>query len=135
MLSLVLVFSIVAAKAQTVKEYKAQIPFAFSVGQKSYQAGDYVIKVSKFSVSSVALSLEDNEKNVLQTIFAQGNGNIAKAEPKLLFNRNGDQLTLSNMTMPEMGLSIAGSNDKKQAGKESGRPTAKIQGVAVASKE
>ncbi|HLM62605.1 MAG TPA: hypothetical protein VK308_17535 [Pyrinomonadaceae bacterium] len=105
-LSLVIVFSIVSANAQTVKQYAAEIPFDFSIDQKSYQAGSYVIKVSKFSQSSIALSLEDKENHVLQTIFVSANGDVAKNEPKLSFTVRDNQRFLTKIAMQDMGLTI-----------------------------
>ncbi len=82
LLSLIVFFSIVSVQAQTVKQYAAEIPHDFNIGQKSYQAGSYTIKVSKVSLNVVSLSLEDKEKNNLQTILVRQNSNVAKREPK-----------------------------------------------------
>lgn len=127
-LSLVFVFSIIGAQAQTVKQYQAQIPFDFNIGQKSYPAGDYVIKVSKFSADGVALSLEDKENHRLQTILLPKNGNVSANEPKLLFTRYENQRFLSQMLMEEMGVSLIKSDTEKRIA-EKGK-----QGVAIAER-
>jgi hypothetical protein len=132
-LSLVAVFSIVSVNAQTVNQYAANIPFDFSIGQKSYQAGSYVIKVSKVAQGSIALSLEDKDKNLLQTILVRRNGDIARVEPKLVFTRHDNQRFLTKMLMEEMGVSIAVSNSDIQASKAKGQPEA-AKGTAVALK-
>ena len=133
-LSLVIVFSIVSANAQTVKQYAAEIPFDFSIGQKSYQAGSYVIKVSKVSQSNIALLLEDKNKNLLQTILVRGNGDVAKNEPKLVFTRHDNQRVLTKMTMPDMGVTVPVSEDTRQNSKAKALPAGQAQGVATATK-
>ena len=131
-LSLVAVFSIVSANAQTIKQYAAEIPFNFSVGEKSYEAGSYVIKVSKLNAtSSIALMLEDKNKNLLQTIIVQQNGNVAKSEPKLVFTTHSNQRFLSKMIMQEMGVSIDVASREKQNARAKGKPEAPAEGVAA----
>jgi hypothetical protein len=133
-LSLVVVFSIISAQAQTSKQYAAEIPFNFSVGQKSYQAGSYVIKVSKLrATNSISLSLEDKEKNLLQTILVRENGDVAKAEPKLIFTSHDNQRFLTKMVMQGMGVSIVVSDNDKQNLKAKGKPEVAARGAAVAS--
>ena len=133
MLCLVFVFAAVSAKAQTVKQYAAEIPFDFSIAQKSYQAGSYVIKISNLSLYNVALSLEDKDKNILQTIFIRGNGDAIKKEQKLVFTRTGDQRVLSQMVTNENEFLIPAPNYTKRNLKAKGKPEAKTDVVAVAS--
>jgi hypothetical protein len=133
MLCLVFVFAAVSAKAQTVKQYSAEIPFDFNIAQKSYQAGSYVIKISKLSLSNVALSLEDKDKNILQTVFIRGNGEAFKNEEKLVFTRDGEQRVLSQMVTHENEFKIPAPNYMKRNLKAKGKPEAKTDVVAVAS--
>jgi hypothetical protein len=126
-LTLVIVFSIVSAQAQTVKQYAAEIPYDFNIGQKSYQAGSYVVKVSKISTGIVSLSLEDKEKNKLQTILVRENKNVAKREPKLIFTSYDNRRFLTGAAMQEMGLAIAVSKDDKLRAKAKERPESKEQ--------
>jgi hypothetical protein len=133
MLCLVFVFAAVNAKAQTVKQYAAEIPFDFSIAQKSYQAGSYVIKISKLSLSNVALSLEDKNKNILQTIFIRGNGDAFKKEQKLVFTRDGEQRVLSQIVTNESEFAIPALNYMKRDLKAKGQPAAKTDVVSVAS--
>lgn len=135
MLCLVFVLSAVSAKAQVAtKRYAAQIPFDFSIGQKSYQAGSYVIRVSKLSLDSVSLALEDKDRKVLKTIIVRGNGDLAKTEEKLVFTRNGEQRILSRLVTQENGFTIPSSNESKRALlKAQGKPEVKTEVVTIAS--
>jgi hypothetical protein len=126
-LSLIVVFSIVSANAQTVKQYAAEIPYDFNIGQKSHRAGSYIIKVSKLSTSVVSLSLQDKNENNLQTIIVRENGNTAKREPKLVFTSYDSHRFLTGMSMQEMGLSIVVSKETKLSVKAQGRPESKRQ--------
>lgn len=133
-LSLVIVFSVVSAKAQSVKEYKAQIPYDFNIGQKSYKAGDYVIKVSDVSSSTVALTLQDDDNNNLQTILVRENGNVAKKEPKLHFTTIENQRFLTAMSTKEMGVSILASKKAKQLARMQGKPETNTETAVVVAK-
>ena len=126
-LSLIVVFSIVSANAQTVKQYAAEIPYDFNIGQKSHQAGSYIIKVSKLSTSAISLSLQDKNQNNLQTILVRENGNIAKREPKLVFTSYDNHRFLTGISMQEMGLSIVVSKNAKLSVKAQKRPESKGQ--------
>lgn len=133
MLSLVVVFSIISAQAQTVKQYEAEIPYSFNVGEKAYEAGSYVIKISKVSNGILAMSLEDKAKNDLQTILVRENGNVAKGEPKLVFTTYNNHRFLTGMSMQERGLLIVVSKEDKMIAKAQGKPAA--EQPTIASKE
>ena len=132
-LSLVVVFSIVSANAQTIKQYAAEVPFDFNIGQKSYQAGSYVIKISKHSQSSLVLSLEDKNKNLLQSILVRGNGDVSKNETRLIFTHHDNQRVLTKMMTPDMGVTVL-ANDAARNSKAKALPAGRAQGVAVAAK-
>ena len=134
MLCLVFVLAAVSAKAQVAtKHYAAQIPFDFSIGQKSYQAGRYVIRVSKLSLGSVSIALEDENRNLLKTVMVQGNGEESKNEEKLVFTRDGEQRILSQLVTHESEFTIPLSKESKRTLKAKGKPEAKTEVVAVAS--
>jgi hypothetical protein len=107
-LSLVFAFSIVSAHAQqTVKQYEAKIPFDFNIGQKSYQAGNYVIKIKRLASNGLSLSLEDEKHNNLQTVIVSETGNLVKGEPQLLFSRHENQRYLTEVVTAEVGVAVA----------------------------
>lgn len=132
-LSLLVVFSCVSAKAQTVEQFAAKIPFNFNIGQKSFEAGDYVIKVAKHPAGAITLSLEDSERNNLQTVLVQRNGDVGKDKPQLIFARSVNRRYLSGMFMPNMELSISASNGKEEIRAAKGSPAVDNQGIAVAA--
>ncbi|MDQ3799755.1 MAG: hypothetical protein M3384_09905 [Acidobacteriota bacterium] len=107
LLSLVFTFSIVSAHAQqTVKQYEAKIPFDFNVGQKSYQAGNYVIKISRLAANGLVLSLEDEKSNKLQMVMVSETESVTKNSPQLLFDVRENQRYLTKIITQDVGVSI-----------------------------
>lgn len=131
-LTLVLTFSVISAFADSVKEFNANIPFQFNVGQKSYPAGDYVIKVKKLASGASAVSFEDKEGNLLENVIVTINGDVAKEAPQLIFNRYENQRFLAKILTPEKGFTLPESKvERDVAGKNRQRDPKKQ--VAVVS--
>ena len=118
MLALTVVFFTVAAQAQTTNRIDAKIPFDFMVGDQSYVAGDYVIKLSKVSVNTVALSLEDNFGNQLRNVLLSTNGEVANGQERLVFDRYNDQRYLTKVLTNDRGFSLHISDAQKDAKRE-----------------
>lgn len=126
-LSLVIVFSVVSAQAQTVRQFAADIPFNFNVGEKTFDAGSYIIKVSKYSQNSVALTLENKKSKKLQSLIVRGNGDAAKAEPTLFFTFHDSRRFLTKFSMSGMGLTLPVSNEARESVKSQNSPEAKSE--------
>lgn len=124
-LALLVTFSVISANAQSVKQYDAKIPFSFNVGQKTFEAGNYVIKISKSAVNSKILSLEDESGKQLQSIIVAESGDTAKGRLQLVFNRYDKQRFLSKLSNGETVFSIVKTDTEKQiaAGKRSSSRT------------
>ena len=73
-LSLLVVFAVASANAHTVFGSEVEIPFAFSVGDKSYDAGHYIVKVTKISNGTASLSIQDTKDDSMQTVLMTVNG-------------------------------------------------------------
>jgi hypothetical protein len=131
-LSLVFAFSIVSAHAQqTVKQYEAKIPFDFNVGQKAYQAGNYVIKISRLASNGIILSLEDENNNKLQSVIVSETDNLSKNAPKLMFDVQDNQRYLTKIYTPEVGLSLGKTKSEKHNNAKKQQPAQKPETVAV----
>jgi hypothetical protein len=115
-LSLVFAFSIVSAHAQqTVKQYEAKIPFDFNIGQKSYHAGSYVIKISRLASNGILLSLEDDNNNRLQSVIVAETDQRSKNAPQLMFDVQENQRYLTKIYTPEIGLSLGTPKTEKHS--------------------
>ena len=131
-LSLVFAFSIVSAHAQqTVKQYEAKIPFDFNVGQKSYQAGNYVIKISRLASNGILLSLEDENNNRLQSVIVSETDTVSKDAPKLMFDVQDNQRYLTKIYTQEIGVSLGKAKAEKHNDAKKQQPAKKQQTVAV----
>ncbi len=126
-LSLLILFSAVSAQAQSVNRFEGQIPFDFNIGQKSYKAGSYVIKIRKDSVRNTTLTLEDNKGNVLHTALVLENGSTSETNPELVFNRYENQRFLSKIATTKSAFSIAMSNSEKQIAKQNREKSSETQ--------
>ncbi|HEY0427366.1 MAG TPA: hypothetical protein VGC76_06130 [Pyrinomonadaceae bacterium] len=117
-LSLLVVFSAVSAKAQTVSIYRTNIPFDFNVGGKSYQAGSYVIKTARLSANCASLTLEDEKGDKLQTILVAARGETSKKQPELVFNRYDSRRFLTKILTGDARISIAMSRVERRTAKK-----------------
>ena len=82
----VLSLDLIAHAQSPERTIKANIPFEFSVGNRSFPAGRYsLVRVQPF-----LLELRDPEGRVLANVLTQSvQSQTAPAEPKLLFDNEG----------------------------------------------
>jgi hypothetical protein len=120
MVGLVIVLAVVSANAQTPARYKAEIPFDFNIGQKTFQAGDYFIALSNSNI----LSLEDGQGNNLLTKFVSPN-ETAEAT-KMIFKRDDNQYFLAKIVSPDFGAVRLKTNGEKQMAKKQNSQTVSV---------
>ena len=93
-LSLLVAQSAAAVNAQSDLRLKANIPFAFSVGDKVLPAGEYIVSF----VGGEALRIQRVDGSEAQCFFTiYTRGNKRRNESSLVFNRYGDQYFLSTI--------------------------------------
>ena len=114
MLVLTVVFFAVTANAQTSSRINAKIPFNFTVGEKAYNAGDYVIQVSRVSVSTSSITLQDDMGKILQSFLVLSNGESASGAEHLVF----DNHSLSKIITKNKGLSLSALNSSSMPKRE-----------------
>lgn len=120
----------VFANAQTGKTYKANIPFNFIVGEKSFSAGDYSIKFglmgdpNKFLISS-----KDGKRSAIVAFgISQENGETSE-DGKLVFNVSNEHYFLSEVNTRQTSVELPNSHIRKQEKEK--RPEKKVE-VALA---
>lgn len=106
-----LIFTAVAANAQSVQRYKAEIPFAFSLGSHKYEPGTYSMKITKLDSGGGLLTLFDNNGRALQRVVVSQNGETSR-ESVIEFIRTGDQRSLSRIATAENGYLLHRSGKK-----------------------
>ena len=115
-LTLVVAFSFVSANAQTVQRLEADIPFSFNIGAKTYDAGSYVMRLSRATVGS-QITLEDDKNNVLKTFYVLEKGDAPAKNSFLRFVRSEDEtMYLSRIFTPEKSFAFTGKIPKAKGG-------------------
>jgi hypothetical protein len=97
MLSLVLMLTAVAVRAQSGRSAALNIPFNFIVGGKTLPAGEYTVKPNKRDSHNVWLvqSREGNASALFATMPVRSDQN--QEETKLVFRKYGDQYFFSQI--------------------------------------
>lgn len=114
-LTLIVAFSFISANAQTVQRMEADIPFAFNIGAKNYDAGNYVLRMSNVPTGKV-VTLENDKNEVLKTFFAMERGDTPAKNSFLRFVKSDDDnLYLSKIFTPEKSFALVNSGRKSKA--------------------
>lgn len=114
LLTLVVVFSVVSAKAQSVQRYEAEIPFDFNIGGKSHEAGTYTMRLSN-SYGVKVMTLVDKENRILQNFYVLDRGDAAAKNSFLRFVRNDEGLFLSKVFTPTKSFVVPGAEGKSKS--------------------
>ena len=111
-LALALTISVPTISAQTI--VKANVPFAFTVGQTEMPAGNYVIS----SVSESAIAIRDRNKGAsVISLYRSEQPTSKDRTAKLVFHKYGDKYFLSQVARGSGGnvLQLPTSNREKEA--------------------
>ena len=133
LLGLAVILAVVSAEAQTITQYKANIPFDFTIGKKIYNAGDYIINVKSLNQHAAAvLSVKNAKTRDLREMIVSTNGSRSLVDKTvLIFERYGDQYVMTQMVSPDYGLSAPKSNVKNRIAKKIGKPEESVAIVLV----
>jgi len=137
LLVLAIMLAAVSVQAQTLGAYKAQIPFDFTVEERSYEAGDYKIRVKSPNYLATFLAVSNAKGEELQVIAVMRNGDWSKKDGAyLVFNHNGDQYVLKQITAPGFGFSLPKSKtDITVLYKEGPQPTSDTVSIVLKRRE
>lgn len=129
LLSLLLVFTTVSSIAQTSYGTDVEIPFAFTVGDRAYDAGHYIVRVPK-QVSGISLlAIQNTKTDDIQQVFLNPNGDAVGSELKLVFTTIGGQRFLSKVETPNRCYSLS----QGKAEKEARRANSAASGASIGS--
>jgi hypothetical protein len=115
LLSLLVLFGAASANAQSGFGVDVEIPFAFNVGDQSYEAGNYIVKVDKLTAGTATLSIRDTKTDDVQTVLLNGNGDEAAGEIKLVFDNVAGRRVLTKVRTPDRGYALIKSKSDKKA--------------------
>lgn len=135
-LVLAIILMVVSAQAQSLQQYRAQIPFDFKIGKKLYKAGDYIINVRSINQLSAVLSVKNEKTRDLREMAVLTNGSRSLVNKTvLMFDRYGDQYVLTRMVSPDYGLSAPKSKAKTRIAQKLGKPEESVAVVLVKKDE
>lgn len=102
-----LVVGCVAANAQTSFGAKVNVPFSFNVGTKSYEPGEYTIKVSHAVYGASQLVIQGSGQERSQTVLLSNSAGSNDGEQKLIFGVENGVKYLSGITTETNAFSLA----------------------------
>ena len=99
-LSLLGTLAVVSAYSLSVENFVVNIPFSFTIGDKTFPAGRYRVEPISFSGATlnskvVIRSTSGDKSTIVSTLPIQASG--IQDQSKLVFNRYGDQYFLSQV--------------------------------------
>jgi hypothetical protein len=129
LLVLAIILTVASVQAQSMRRYRAQIPFDFIVGNKIYKTGEYIIRLDNPLNSAVILTIENVQTHHQKVMPVLQNGSRSLVNKTvLMFDRYGDQYVLKQLVSYDFGISAPKPKLKKQFAKNYGEPE---QSVAI----
>jgi hypothetical protein len=117
LLSLLVLFTAGAAVAQNGFGTNVDIPFAFNVGDHSYEAGEYIVKLDKMGTGMATLSIQNTKTDEIQRMLLNANGDAAADDVRLVFDTINGQRYLTRLKTTDRTYAIVGSKPDKDAAK------------------
>ena len=108
------VLSVVSVKAQFTQKFNAQVPFSFSIGNKTYEAGTYKVQITKsggVAGTMTILSSDGKRLDVFPVLFT---GESLANESSFLFDRSGGDRTLTKIITTEASYELPQVNSKRR---------------------
>jgi hypothetical protein len=109
-----------SAQSQPKMQLKANIPFAFTVGDKTMPAGEYSVTCTNPSSDQKVLQLRSSDGN--QSALLRTSSVIGKTQDaaQLVFNRYGDHYFFAQVWLPAdaTGMQAPKSHGEKQMARE-----------------
>jgi hypothetical protein len=95
--SLVLAIAVVSVHAQAARLVVANIPFNFTVKDRTLPAGEYTVEPVRIG-GSQALRIQSRDGRITVMVPARfSSAKASQAEPKLIFNRFGEQYFMAQV--------------------------------------
>jgi hypothetical protein len=113
-LSVTILLGAVAASAQFSTRAKANIPFDFNIGSRSFDAGTYGIRIMRTTAGSAAVTFLDDNGTAIETVVGMVQGQGSLGDRELLFDRTGDNRVLRNIVIGGSGIAIPVSRERRR---------------------
>jgi len=109
-------FNVAASYGQSQFGTDVNIPFAFNVGDQSYESGNYILKFERFSNGAASLTIEDVKNEKIQTVLMSAGGEAASSEIKLVFDTLEGQHYLTKVRTPSRSYAVVMNKPEKNRG-------------------
>jgi len=123
------------ANAQTPSrvEVKANIPFAFSVGNKTMPAGEYTVSCTNPHSSMKVLLIRSSDKPESALVITQSVIGKTQDDAKLVFYRYDDRYFFAQVWLPSdsIGMQAPKSRSEKQMARELAANNREREAVAL----
>ena len=130
LLSLLILFGAGSTFAADRFGTEVNIPFAFNVGDRTYEAGQYVIKLEKLVNGTAALSIQNTKTDDVTRVLMNANGDTASDDVRLVFDTFNGQRYLTKLKTTDRTYAIVGSKPGKDSAKAQKDKAAEIGGGA-----
>jgi hypothetical protein len=121
LLSLLLVFTAVSASAQSEYGSEVEIPFSFNVGDREYEAGNYIVKLNKLQTGAATIIISNPKTDSVQTVLARRSADSSDNAVKLVFDTVNGERVLSRVITPGGGFAILNRQPRNVAAREQDR--------------
>lgn len=108
---MVLLVGLTVSAAAQATQYRVDVPFDFNVGNKSFEAGEYVVKLDGQNKEFLTIQSENGKTNFIQ-IVSKTTRNIDFS--KLVFNRYENEYFLAEIISPTINAKIGEGNSEKR---------------------
>ena len=114
---LLVVFGTISASAQAGLGTEVDIPFAFNIGDRSYEAGNYIIQVDRRITGASTLIIRDTKTDEQQILLLNANGEAGSGEVKLVFDTVAGRRYLTKVRTPDRSYALFRGKVEKDAAK------------------
>jgi hypothetical protein len=130
LLTMLVLSTSIATFAQTGFGTDVKIPFAFMVGDRSYEAGEYIIRLERLVTGSATLTIQDTKTDEVQRVLLNANGDAASGDIKLVFDTVGGKKQLTKVATPDRSYAVVKTSREKDAARQDKAGAADIGGGA-----
>ena len=113
------VSAVVSANGQSSSMIRADVPFAFTVGDKALPAGEYTASSITTSNGAIVIRSKDSKNAAVRLSNAVRDSDNSNSQAKLVFHRYGQRYFLSEVWLGDMtGRQLLKSKQERSISRE-----------------
>ena len=118
LLSILVLGSVLSATANTAEPgfgTEVEIPFAFNVGDRAYEAGSYIVKLARISNGTATLTIQDTKTDEMQIVLVNANSERSAGDLRLIFDTIEGQKYLTKVHSSNKTFALLRPKSEKSA--------------------